>query len=57
MSKIKIVLLSLGLFMLYFLIKKIGLTAITSQIMSMGWAFLFLMFFPILIQYLLFALA
>ncbi len=57
MGKIKIVLLFLGFFILYFLIKKIGLTAITDQIISMGWAFLFLMFFPILIQQLLFALA
>ncbi len=57
MSKIKIGLLFLGLFILYFLIKKIGLTAISNQIISMGWAFLFLMFFPIFIQYILFALA
>lgn len=57
MSKIKTVLLFLGFFILYFLIKKIGLTAITDQIISMGWAFLFLMFFPALLQQLLFALA
>ena len=57
MSKTKIVLLFIGLFILYFLVKKIGLTAITNQIISMGWAFLFLMFFPIFIQYVLFALA
>ena len=57
MNKIKTALLFLGFIILYFLIKKIGLTAITSQIISMGWAFLLLMFFPIFIQYILFALA
>lgn len=57
MNKFKIILLFLGFLVLYFLLKKIGLSSIIEQIRSMGWAFFFLMFFPILFQELLFALA
>lgn len=57
MNKFKILLLFFGFFILFFLLKEIGLSAILGQIKSMGWAFLFLMFFPVLLQELLFALA
>ncbi len=57
MNKFKIVLLSFGFLILYFLIREISLSAIVEQIQTMGWAFVFLMFFPILFQELLFALA
>ena len=57
MKKIKIVLIFFGIFIIYFLLKNIGFSVIAKQIKSMGWAFVFLMFFPVLLQEILFALA
>jgi len=57
MKKIKFGLLSLGFLILYYLFKEIGMETIIEKIKLMGWAFFVLMFFPIFLQYVLFALA
>lgn len=57
MNKFKILLLLFGFFILYFLLKKVGFSSVIDQVRSMGWTFLFLIFFPVFFQEVLFALA